>query len=69
MPTPRPDDKILLFPQTATNQWIEAYARAELSGKNDATIEAYLRILRQVTASARRELLSFCLLPACSATR
>ncbi len=50
MSTPRPDDKILLFPQTATNEWIEAYARAELSGKNEATIDAYLRILRQLTA-------------------
>jgi len=49
MSTPRTDDKILLFPQTATNRWIEAYARAELSGKNEATIDAYLRILRQLT--------------------
>jgi hypothetical protein len=43
MPTPRLDDKILLFPQTATNRWIEAFSRAELGGKNEATIDAYLR--------------------------
>jgi hypothetical protein len=46
MPAPQPHDKILIFPQAATNPWIENYYRAELSGKNEATIDAYLRVLR-----------------------
>jgi hypothetical protein len=49
MAAPQPHDKILRFPQTATNPWIEEYARAELNGKNEATIDVYLRILRQLT--------------------
>src|SRR6266566_3430578 len=50
MPAPQPHDKILIFPQAATNPWIENYYHAELSGKNEATIDAYLRVLRQLTA-------------------
>jgi site-specific recombinase XerD len=50
MPAPQPHDKILFLPQTATNPWIENYYHAELSGKNEATIDAYLRVLRQLTA-------------------
>lgn len=50
MPTPQPHDKILFLPQAATNPWIENYYHAELSGKNEATIDAYLRVLRQLTA-------------------
>jgi site-specific recombinase XerC len=50
MGVPRSHDNILPFPQHASNLWIEEYARAELSGKNEATRDAYLRILRQVTA-------------------
>ena len=41
---------MLPFAHNASNLWIEGYARAELSGKNEATLDAYLRILRQVTA-------------------
>lgn len=43
-------EKILLFPEPVTNQWIERYAQAELAGKNEKTVDAYLRILRQVSA-------------------
>ncbi len=50
MPAPQPHDKILFLPQVATNPWIENYYQAELSEKNEATIDAYLRVLRQVTA-------------------
>lgn len=50
MRTPQPHDKILFLPQAATNPWIENYDHAELSGKNEATIDAYLRVLRQLTA-------------------
>ena len=46
---PQPHDKILFLPQTATNPWIENSYHAELSEKNEATIDAYLRVLRQVT--------------------
>jgi len=49
MAAPQPHEKILLFSQTVTNPWIEEYARAELNGKNEATLDAYLRILRQLT--------------------
>jgi len=49
MAAPQPHDKLLLFAQTATNPWIEEYARAELNGKNEATLDAYLRIRRQLT--------------------
>jgi site-specific recombinase XerC len=54
MPAPQPHDKILLFPQAATNLWIENYYHAELSGKNEATIDAYLRVLRQLSAWVAR---------------
>jgi site-specific recombinase XerD len=50
MPAPQPHDKILFLPQVATNPWIENYYQAELTEKNEATIDAYLRVLRQVTA-------------------
>ena len=50
MRTSQPHDNILLFPQATTNPWIENYYQAELSGKNEATIDAYLRILRQFTS-------------------
>ena len=53
MAAPQPHDKMFLFPQTATNPWIEEYARAELNGKNEATLDAYLRILRQLTWESR----------------
>jgi site-specific recombinase XerD len=49
MPASQPHDKILFLPQAATNLWIENYYHAELSGKNEATIDAYLRVLRQLT--------------------
>ena len=42
MPEPQPQDKILFFPQATTNPWIENYYHAELTGKNEATIDAYL---------------------------
>jgi site-specific recombinase XerC len=38
----------LFSPSPATNPWIEEYYQAELRGKNDKTVDAYLRILRQV---------------------
>ena len=50
MPAPQPQDKILIFPQAATNPWIENYYHVELSGKNEATIDVYLRVPRQLTA-------------------
>ncbi len=50
MPASQPHDKILFFPQAATNPWIENYYHAELNGKNEATIDAYLGVLRQLTA-------------------
>jgi len=50
MVVPPSHDNILPFPQKASNLWIEEYIRAELRGKNEATLDAYLRILRQVTA-------------------
>ncbi len=46
----QPHDNILPFLQQASLLWVEQYTRAELSGKNKATQDAYLRILRQVTA-------------------
>jgi site-specific recombinase XerD len=46
----QPHDNILPFAQQASLLWVEEYTRAELSGKNEATQDAYLRILRQVTA-------------------
>ncbi len=49
MSSPHHQQKIMPFPAPTTNPWIEAYARAELAGKNEATIDAYLRILHQVT--------------------
>jgi site-specific recombinase XerC len=47
-----PQHNILQFPHLdlATNPWIEAYVQAELAGKNEATRNAYVRILRQVTS-------------------
>lgn len=50
MLVPQSHDKTLPFPQNASNLWIEEYTHAELRGKNEATLDAYLRILRQVTA-------------------
>jgi len=43
-------EKLLLVPAPVTNAWIDRYAQAELSGKNEKTIDAYLRVLRQVSA-------------------
>jgi site-specific recombinase XerD len=43
-------EKIRLFPAPVTNQWLERYARAALVGKNEKTVDAYLRILRQVSS-------------------
>src|ERR1700682_5934687 len=45
-----PQDNILPFPHLATNPWIEAYAHAELARKNEATRDAYLRILHQIAS-------------------
>ena len=50
MSSPHHQQKIIPFPAQTINPWIEAYARAELAGKNEATIDAYLRILHQVTS-------------------
>jgi site-specific recombinase XerD len=49
MSSPPYQQKIIPFPAPTINPWIDAYARAELAGKNEATIDAYLRILSQVT--------------------
>jgi site-specific recombinase XerD len=49
MSSPHRQQKIIAFPAPTANHWIEAYAHAELAGKNEATIDAYLRILHQVT--------------------
>ncbi len=45
----KPHDKLLLFRAPATNAWIDRYAQAELAGKDEKTVDAYLRILRQVS--------------------
>jgi len=49
MPLPHHQQKIISLPTPTTNPWIETYTHAELAGKNEATIDAYLRILHQVT--------------------
>src|SRR2546423_11740354 len=38
------------FPQTEASPWISAYHQARLLQKDEATVDAYLRILRQFTA-------------------
>ncbi len=40
---------ILSFPQLGNEEWIESYHQACLTKLNDATVDAYLRILRQFT--------------------
>jgi len=42
-------ENVLLFSKPATNAWIDRYAQAELAGKNEKTLDAYLRVLRQVS--------------------
>lgn len=37
------------FPSLGNHEWIEGYQQACLSKRNDATVDAYLRILRQFT--------------------
>jgi integrase-like protein len=41
---------LVSFPQTEASQWISAYHQARLLQKDEATVDAYLRILRQFTA-------------------
>ena len=38
------------FPQNEASPWISAYHQARLLQKDEATVDAYLRILRQFTA-------------------
>src|SRR5947209_3027582 len=40
---------IVSFPQFGTNDWIEGYHQVRLTKLDEATIDAYLRILRQFT--------------------
>src|SRR6266699_2112509 len=41
--------KVIPFPQSGAEVWIEGYRQARLVQKDDATVDAYLRILRQCT--------------------
>lgn len=41
--------KVIPFPQSGAEVWIEGYRQARLAQKDAATIDAYLRILRQFT--------------------
>src|SRR5215831_3397256 len=42
--------KILPFPQSGAEVWIDEYHQAKLAQKDTATVDAYLRILRQWTS-------------------
>jgi site-specific recombinase XerD len=42
--------KILPFPQSGAEVWIDEYHQAKLARKDAATVDAYLRILRQWTS-------------------
>jgi hypothetical protein len=41
--------KVIPFPQSGVEVWIEGYRQARLVQKDAATVDAYLRILRQFT--------------------
>jgi site-specific recombinase XerD len=41
--------KVIPFPQSGAEVWIEGYRQARLEQKDAATVDAYLRILRQFT--------------------
>jgi site-specific recombinase XerD len=45
-----PPAKIVPFPQSGASEWAEAYCQACLLKRDAATIDAYLRILRQFTS-------------------
>lgn len=40
---------IVPFPQSGSEQWITEYQQTCLSKRDEATIDAYVRILRQFT--------------------
>ncbi len=40
---------LVSFPSIGNHEWIESYQQTCLSKRNDATVDAYLRILRQFT--------------------
>jgi site-specific recombinase XerD len=40
---------VIPFPQSGAEAWIEGYRQARLAQKDAATVDAYLRILRQCT--------------------
>jgi len=39
--------KVIPFPQSGAEAWIDEYHQAKLAQKDPATVDAYLRILRQ----------------------
>src|SRR5437762_1096086 len=41
--------KVIPFPQSGAEVWIDGYHQARLVQKDAATVDAYLRILRQFT--------------------
>ena len=41
--------KVIPFPQSGAEVWIDGYHQARLAQKDAATADAYLRILRQFT--------------------
>src|SRR6267154_1493761 len=49
MTMPQREENLLPFRQPELSQWVVAYVQAELGGKNQKTLDAYGRILRQVS--------------------
>ena len=41
--------KVIPFPQSGAEVWIDGYHQVRLAQKDAATVDAYLRILRQFT--------------------
>jgi hypothetical protein len=46
----RASSTIIPFPQSGAEVWIDGYHQAKLAQKDAATVDAYLRVLRQFTA-------------------